>query len=664
MQKRACVLVALALVAPPAVGDGTEDPGAKYDSDASLPDHAEDVVDYTLTAELDPAAHTVHGEGKIVWRNTSSKPVCDVWVHLYLNAFKNEKSTFMREPAFGGRGNEGVTDWGTIDVRRFALDGVDLWPSADETGGRPGDPDETDVHVPLPRNIEPGGSATFDVRWDDKLPSVVERTGYFESFHMIGQWFPKIARLEPDGRWAHFPFHHLAEFYSDFGTYDVTLKAPKAFVIGATGPVVEARDEPNGMHVERHVQSDVHDFAWTAYDEFQERSESIDGVDVRVLYPPGYGYAAERELRTIRFAMPYYGKRYGKYPYRVLTLVHPPDGASEAGGMEYPTLITTGGPWYGPPGVYGIELVTIHEFGHQWFYGMLASDEVTWPFLDEGMNSYAEQDGLQTWLGPGNVVSFFGLRVGDAELDGAWPGARVHDAPVAQPAFAFPTGRHYGGLVYARTAAIFATIDRVYGRELGARAIGRYARRARFHHPTPEDLLASYEEVLGPDVRAMLEDALFHDGWVDYKIESIHTPRVAPALGIFDRNGKRETVKPGDAAPSGQPEYDGYVLVARAGTLVLPVDVEVTLADGSTQRLHWDGKGDGENHWARLPFHGKSPIAYAVVDPDHAVLIDQDPTNNFLRAGGAGGGAGEGARGRVLERLLYGAQVFLSGVLP
>jgi len=654
--RRLLIVLALAVCSTPSFGDaGSADPGAKYDDDESLPEHAEDVVDYTLHAELDPVAHTVHGEGTIVWRNTSQKSVHEVWVHLYLNAFKNEQSTFMREPAFGSRGTGGVTEWGAIDVRRFALDGVDLWPSADKTGARPGDADETDAYVPLPREIEPGATATFEVTWDDKLPTVVERTGYYGSFHMIGQWFPKIARLEPDGRWAHFPFHHLAEFYSDFGTYDVTLKAPKAFVIGATGPVVETREE-NAMHVERHMQRDVHDFAWTAFDQFQERSDNIDGISVRVLFPHGYGYAAARELDTMRFAIPHYGKRYGKYPYDVLTLVHPPEGAEEAGGMEYPTLITTGGPWWGPPGMLAIELVTIHEFGHQWFYGMLASDEVSWPFLDEGMNSYAEQEGLRAWRGAGSVIDLLGLEVGDAELDGAWPGSRVHDTPVAQPAFAFPSGRHYGGLVYARTAAIFATVDRVWGPQLGARAIGRYARRSRFRHPTPEDLLASYEEVLGPDVRTMLEEALFHRGWVDFKVEGIHSPKVVPALGMFDRDGKRDVVKETPDATASGGEYDGWVLVARQGTLVLPVDIELTLQDGSTQRIHWDGK----ESWARLPFHGKSPIAFAVVDPDHAVLIDQDPLNNFARAAAAS--PPESAR--VTERMTYAAQLLFSSVLP
>ncbi len=651
---RRAVVIALFVASPVGadVSTATPDSGTKYDDDASLPEHAEDVVDYTMTAELDPKAHTVHGEGTITWRNMSEVSVREVWLHLYLNAFKNEQTTFMREPAFGSRGSGEVTEWGTIDVRKFSLGGVDLWPGVDKTGDRRNETDETDVRVPLPHDIEPGATVTFEMTWDDKLPTIVERTGYHGSFHMIAQWFPKIARLEPDGRWAHFPFHHLAEFYSDFGTYDVTIKAPQSFVLGATGPIVESRTEGD-LRVERHVQKDVHDFAWTAFDQFQERNEKVDGVAVRILFPRGYGYAAERELATMRFAIPHYGQRYGKYPYDLITLVHPPEGADEAGGMEYPTLITTGGPWWGPPGALFIELVTIHEFGHQWFYGLLASDEVTWPFLDEGMNSYAEQEGLRAWRGPGSALDFLGLEVGDGELDGAWPGSRVFDAPIAQPAFAFPSGRHYGGLVYARTASIFETVDRVYGKELGAKAIGRYARRARFRHPTPEDLLASYEEVLGPEVRTMLEEALFRRGWVDFRIEGIHTPKVTRALGIFDRDGKRETVKDNESAAE---DYEGWVLVARQGTLVLPVDVEVTLKNGTKERLHWDGK----DAWARLPFHGTSPIVYAVVDPDHAILIDQDHMNDFAR----GDGASAPESKRVLERLTYAAQVLFSAVTP
>src|SRR5207244_7465594 len=110
--------------------------------------------------------------------------------------------------------------------------------------------------------------------------------------------------------------------------------------------------------------------------------------------------------------LPGMGAGFGRYPYEVLTLVHPPPRATEAGGMEYPTLITTGGRWYGPPGLYEVESVTIHELGHEWFYGLVATDEVEWPFLDEGLNTFAEEMALEAYFGKGNILDAFGLQVG------------------------------------------------------------------------------------------------------------------------------------------------------------------------------------------------------------------------------------------------------------
>src|SRR5262249_39455234 len=149
---------------------------------------------------------------------------------------------------------------------------------------------------------------------------------------------------------------------------------------------------------------------------------------------------AERELAVVKFALPYFGRRYGRYPYPVLTVVHPPANAEEAGGMEYPTLITSFGTWYGPPFVHDVEAVTIHEFGHQYFYGLVATDEQMWPFLDEGVNSFAEEDGLTTMFGDGAAVDFPGLRV---NVDAVWRFSSldaVHNEPVAQPAQAFASG--------------------------------------------------------------------------------------------------------------------------------------------------------------------------------------------------------------------------------
>lgn len=619
-----------------------EEGSAAFDDARTTRGSARAVASYTLRATLDPVAHTIHGEGTIRWTNASNVAKDDVWLHLYLNAFKNQKSAFLREPVGRARGVSSVRDWGTIDVRKFSwregpAPDKNLWDDAELR--RPGDEDETDVHVPLPRPIEPGETVTFDVVFDDKLPSVVERTGYDGTFHFAGQWFPKIARLEDDGTWAHFPFHHLAEFYADFGEYDVTIDVPEAFRIGATGPVVES-SVAGGRRVERHVQGDVHDFAFTAWDRWETQSETIDGVAVTALHPPGYARAAERELAAMRFAIPHFTARYGPYPYSVLTLVHPPETAGEAGGMEYPTLITTGGSWRDPAGVRLIELVTIHEFGHQYFYGLLASNEMAWPFLDEGLNSFAEQSALDAWLGPGNVIDLFGLTVSDATVQAINGNTAVHDQPVAIPAHTFATGSQYGALVYSRTASVLETLRRVYGAEKFDATLRAYTSAWRFLHPRPEDLLQAFREGLGRPAAENLRKALFDEGWVDYVVAGVSSRPVPVAAGLFDRDGKRETVTEGQKGAT----YEGSALVLRRGTLKLPVVIELTREDGTKERVPWDGDGD----FLRVPYAGTSPLRYAEVDPDRLVLIDPDRTNNHASAGDA-----RAFPARTVERATY-----------
>jgi hypothetical protein len=624
-------------------------------ADVPMLEHADPVASYTIRAKLDPSAHTVHGEGTITWKNATTKPVSELWMHLYLNAFKNQSSVWMRAPIGGFRGSVVPSDWGTIDVTQLVLvrvgERIDLKERIELK--RPNDEDETDARIPLPSEVASGDTITLEVKWDDKLPSIVERTGYHGSFHMIGQWFPKIARLEQDGTWAHFPFHHLGEFYSDFGTYDVTVDVPEGFIVGATGPATETKNE-GGRHIERHVQGDIHDFAWTAWDKFQVRKEKIEGVDVTVLTPPHYDDHADRELETMRFAIPHYNARYGRYPYGVLTVMHPPAGADEAGGMEYPTLITTGNPSWVPRGVYLIEGVTIHEYGHQYFYGLCASNEDAWPFLDEGLNSYAENEAMTAWKGPGSGIDIFGLKVGDIEAQAERARHFDHDERIAQGAGAFATGNAYGALVYSRTATILETLARVYGKPKMDLALGMYTRRFRFRHPTPDDLIATIKTYIGDSAAANLRTALFDKGWVDYVLTQISSHPSRSAAGLFDHGVTREKVSPDSTVRPNL--YDGYALVTRRGNLRVPVQIEFVAEDGTRSRVTWDGDED----LFRAPYSGSSPLRAAVVDPDDRVLLDEHPENNFAT------GAGRTVAGapRVLERATFWAAALLGGLAP
>jgi hypothetical protein len=283
------------------------------------------VASYTLRATLDASQHSIAGEGTIVWTNTSSASVQELYLHLYLNAFEGDHTLFYRSVLQRARGGKAPERWGHIRLARLVareLGSADLLPAMEPHS--PGDPlDGTDRRVPLPRPIEPGGTLTLEVSWTSVLPALRDRTGFSGDFHFVGQWFPKLARLEPNGSWSHFALHPQGEFYADFGAYDVTLDVPEAMIVGATGHRLSEASEA-GRRTLRYQAENVHDFAWTAWPDFREQHERILGVDVHLLYPPGHTRNAARTLETLRLALPHFSQRYGAYPYTDLTVVHPP----------------------------------------------------------------------------------------------------------------------------------------------------------------------------------------------------------------------------------------------------------------------------------------------------------------------------------------------------
>jgi hypothetical protein len=616
-------------------------PSAALDPARERPER---VASYTLSARLDENAHRINATGTITWRNASRVAVRELYLHLYLNAFKNQRSLYLRSPFDEGRSGTHPSDWGYVDVERFVARelGADLWPG--RTPGSPHDPnDETDVRLPLPRPLEPGETLTIDVAFSATLPRIVERTGHDGSFHFVAQWFPKLARLEENGTWAHFSFHPQAEFYADFGDYDVTLDVPAAAVVGATGRLVETR-AAGARRIERYRAGPVHDFAWVAWPEFREQRARVGGVDVRLLHPPDGAKSAAIELAAVRAGLARFSKLYGDYPYPTLTVVHPPDSAAPAGGMEYPTLVTTGGPWYaGWLGPRALESVTLHELLHQWFYGIVATDETRFPFLDEGITTYAELSALDALYGTGSAFRGFGLELSATSLARVFAARRAEDVPVASTAASFPGFRALAALVYSRTGTALETLARVYGREPLERAIGRYAREQRFAHPEPEDFFRVVRQELGQEAGDALELALVERGRVDYVVRELQTAPERTPGGVFDQKSGRTTV-PATAATGGH--FRGRVVVYRHGELELPVDVELVDAQGARTRVRWDGRG---THHV-VDFRGNAPLAFARVDPDHRVLLDDDLLNNAVARSPE-------APLRTLERALYFAEL-------
>jgi hypothetical protein len=607
---------------------------------------------YELKVELVTDQRTVKGTGRVRFTNNSRESLNELWFHLYLNAFKNNRSLFARSPFTAGRSGEKPQVWGYIDVHalRDARSGEDLWPLRDQHS--PGDPeDETDIRVPLPLPLGAGDTLELEVQWTSQLPEIVERTGFSRDYYFVAQWFPKLAKFEPaSGTFRHFAFHPQAEFYADYSDYQVTLTTPRSYQIGATGScTASTATYPDTVSVLNCHADRVHDFAFTAWPGFEVHNETIGDTQVRLLYPAGHLLNRERTLFALRYALVRLQELYGPYPYPTLTVVHPPEHASASGGMEYPTLITTGGAWHTPWYSRGTELVTIHELAHQWFYGLLGSDEARWPFLDEGLTSYAEAKLARELFGPSSAGAFLGFTLSADAYRHAASARRGLDQAIASPAGDFRTFGHLGALAYARTASLLETLEFTHG-EAFTEAMRSYAERYRFGHPTPQDLLQVLAEKLGAGVAEQARLALFERGWVDYTVQLVQSGQVPAAAGVFDVGGQRHTEST-DSRDLQDSPHIGRVLVTRRGNLSFPVRVQLHDAEGQVSEQRWDGEGES----TFIEWRGEHPLVGAVVDPNFQIRLDHDRLNNSVMLDVPGGGGGF----RTQARLSYWAQLLL-----
>lgn len=245
--------------------------GPRTGSEPTLSDR---VVSYAIDASLDAAKHQAAGKEHMTWRNRSDRPVSHVYFHLYLNAFANDGSTWFTErrvlTAHGrSRGNARLKkgEWGWIHLQQVQQDGTALkWSFVQPDGGPK--TDETVVRIDLARPVPAGGTLALDIDFLSQLPRVVERTGWWGDFNLVGQWFPKIGVLELPGergatqvRWNVHEFHFNSEFYADFGSYDVHVTVPSDYTVGAVGQLQGAPVAKDGRTTYHFTQADVHDFA-------------------------------------------------------------------------------------------------------------------------------------------------------------------------------------------------------------------------------------------------------------------------------------------------------------------------------------------------------------------------------------------------------------------
>jgi hypothetical protein len=593
---------------------------------AALSEH---IVHYKIDAKLDAEAKTIEGTQTLGWLNNSSSPVSDLHFHLYLNAFKNNRTSFMKESGGSLRGMSAEKDsWGHIDVTHIGIaGGPDL--TATKTFIQPDDgnpDDQTVMRVLLPEPLAPGESVTLEISFLSKLPKVFARSGYGGNFYMVSQWFPKIGVLE-EGGWNCHQYHAHSEFFADFGTYEVSITVPEDYVVGATGKRTGEVSNPEGTVTYTHYQEDVHDFAWTACPDFVEirKTYTLDDPAVRTemifLVHKSHLKLKDRYEESLRNGLEFYSKNYGPYPYETITLVDPPINAMGAGGMEYPTLFTSMGLWFFPKGLRMPEMVTIHEFGHGYWYGMVASNEFEEAWLDEGINSYSEIKAIDHYYGnEASMVDLLGIKISDrvyARM--SFMGAPELD-PIILKSWDFYNGGSYGANTYSRAATTLLTLEGYLGEDVMADVMRTYFQRWKFRHPRSEDFFAVAEEVSGQDLDWFFDQFFKSPDRLDYSVSTLSSIEIKKPEGIF----KGQLVEPEGQVGTEDKLYRNRVVIRRRGDLFFPQEILILFADGQEVRETWDGR----ERWKRFEYVKPVKLKSACIDPEHKIPLDENQMNN------------------------------------
>ena len=628
---------------------------------AAQADYFQQTVDHQIAVALDDAEHTLRGDIATRYTNNSADTLDFLWIHLWPNAYKNGQTALAQQKF---RQGEMFMFWalqrdlGGIDSLDFAVDGV-----AAEWSYHP---EHIDIaKLTLPKPLAPGESLEYATPFRVQLPSgKISRLGHIGESYQITQWYPKPAVYDRDG-WHEMPYLNQGEFYSEFGSFDVKITLPKNYVVGATGdfdPIwadnqieevfldsialatvrrIDAAefddlelnpDSVNAFPVSatvtktlRYRQYNVHDFAWFADKRWWVLKGSTElpwsGREVTTwsMFTPAEAKLWRKAPEYIADATRYYSQWNGDYPYEQVTAV---DGTiSAGGGMEYPNVTVIGS----SGSDMGLETVIVHEVGHNWFYGILGSNERTNAWMDEGINSfnetryfvekYGDAIGLTGMVEEATPImerlDLMGRTYESRDALAYLLSARMSDDQPMQCHSDEFSGINYGTVVYKKSAAAFEYLRQSLGTPQFDAAMRSYFNAWKFKHPGPDDLQRSLEASTRKDLAWFFDGLIPTTGQTDYAIAGL----------------RRERTADGDTL---------VVSVRNRGDLEGPWPLYGCVADSIWKRIEWYNPIDaGSAGNLRIAAADRNGSPYTALRIDHSgIILDARPQNNTMRTSG------------------------------
>lgn len=543
-------------------------------------------ADTRISVRLDDVQHTLHGYEELRYTNHSPDTLTFLYIHLWPNAYLNDRTPYAKQQMLLGNKDffyAKEEDRGYIDSLSFRVDDKD---AAFET--LPGAPDIARLNLPQP--LLPGQMVEIETPFRVKVPKIFSRLGHSGQAYYISQWFPKPAVYDARG-WHPMSYLDQGEFYSEFGSYEVSITLPKNYVVLATGNCVTA-EENDWMRMRLRTQDttkktdgfplsdpafktitfkedNIHDFAWFADKRYllsHDTARVADHlVDIWTAYLPASQKTWRKSTDYLKTTLEVYGSEVGPYPYKTIKAV---EGDMKAGGgMEYPTVTIIDQ----SAAQAALADVLVHEAGHNWFYGILGSNERTFPWLDEGVNSFYEQKTTERIRHKANQSGSFNLQ--DLTSGMYYQQAAIRQDQPANLAAPDYRDINYGASVYAKTPLLLRWLEVWMGEDKFRAAMHEYYQTWQFRHPYPEDMQAIFQKHSQEDVSWFFTGALATDQPIDFKVK---------------RHGDHYVVRnnSGFTAPAVLEVWQDGKVVRQERTRPFADTVVVRLAPGERLSLH------------------------------------------------------------------------------
>jgi hypothetical protein len=598
------------------------------------------ITGYAMDVELDPASAVVTGTMDAWWVNTSTDIVPDVQLHMYLNAFRSNKSTFYIESKSSPGTEEKDPGW--VEIKSMTgKSGIDLMPSMAYISPDDGNKEDmTVLRIVLPEPAKPGDTVKLKINFRSKLPSRIRRTGFNKDYFFVGQWFPKFGVYEPAGMryavkggWNCHQFHANSEFYANHSVYNVNITVPENYIVGTGGMTLSEEKTANGKKIIRTRAEDIVDYAWTAWPGYAVATDKWNHVKITFLYPPGRKSQLTRQLTAVKNALEYFTMNVGPYPWPHLTFVDPPSIGQGAGGMEYTTIFTSESSDFVPAWMHDPEMVTVHEFGHAYFMGILASNEFEEPWLDEGVNSFWEQRIMDHYYGPdGGMVDLPFFKVRDQSLGRSSYVASGSRQAVSNGEYSWNyPHRTYGMMSYQKTATWLYTMMGIVGEETTNDIFREYYREWAFRHPSGRDFISVVSKVVkekhgdkfGPDMNWFFDQTAYGTAICDYRVSNFSNSKIRSFEGT---RIVEDSIRIEKGLSKNDTIYSSVVELERVGDMMLPVEVLVHFSNGDQITENWDGKSRVKDY----KYTGTRKVDWVKIDPEYKITMDVNLINNSM----------------------------------